>query len=155
MCTSEVVLLIIHCLVGADAGIVGIGVAIALRWTAGVDNTCSVRGNRAASFLHFLFVFLPHIAHRCQIVIGFLVVLEIIQCFSKDLLNAHVSSISQELFGCGNEFGVEVLRESLSGVVTKDPDQHNGIVLHVGALEVILRKEFADAIGSFPRSSWA
>lgn len=69
-------------------------------------------------------------------------------------MHAHVAPITEEFLRRGDESGVEVLGEGLAGVVGKYADEHDGVVLHIGALKVFFGKEFADAVCGFPGGVW-
>lgn len=80
----------------------------------------------------------PHVIQRSQTRIIGLVTRKVVERLSEQLLHAWVPGASQQLLDRFRKLIVEVGGESWSGMVGEDANEHDGIVLSVCILVVVL-----------------
>ena len=54
-----------------------------------------------------------------------------LQRLAQELLHAHVPPLAQEILHGTGEFGIDIARECMAGIIDEDAHQHDGIVMDI------------------------
>lgn len=110
--------------------------AMKVRYPITISNMAISKDNRATNqkgprFVVPLLLLLPHGHERCQILIPRPLRLHELQRLAQELLYIHVPPLPEEILHRRRKLGIQIARECMARVVDEDPNQHDGIVLHV------------------------
>ena len=105
------------------------------------------RAERLSSRLHEALLLAPHGKEEVEVGVGGLVALERVKRFVDQLRDAGVVAVAQQVLDRVGKGLVEVLGKGGAGIVGQDADEHDGVVLHVGPVVVVLGQEDAHLTG--------
>lgn len=120
----------------AAAAVTATVLAMKTRYPITISNMAMSKDNRATNqkgprFVVPLLLFLPHSHEHCQILIPRPLRLHELKRLAQELLHIHVPPLSEEILHRRRKLSIQIARKCMARIIDENPNQHDGIVLHV------------------------